>query len=139
MAPADAQAIIRTASCRCGQLQARCSGEPVRISVCHCLACQRRSGSAFATQARWPDAQVEITGRHRDYVQAGDSGTRATFRFCPDCGATLCFRSDGVPGMTMVAVGAFADPAFPPPTVSVYEERRHPWVAITGDAVEHYD
>jgi hypothetical protein len=29
-----------------------------------------------------------------------------------------------------VAVGAFADPHFPPPRVSVYDSRRHPWVQL---------
>ena len=37
-----------------------------------------------------------------------------------------------------VPIGAFADPGFPPPTVSVYESRRHPWLTITA-AMEHYD
>ena len=43
----------RTATCRCGQLRAECQGEPVRVSVCHCLDCQKRTGSVFAAQARW--------------------------------------------------------------------------------------
>jgi hypothetical protein len=42
-----------------------------------------------------------------------------------------------MPDLIAVAIGAFADPAFPAPTVSVYEERMHPWVAITAD-VEHH-
>ena len=53
---------VRTASCRCGQLHARCEGEPVRVSVCHCLECQKRTGSAFAAQARWPEERVIVTG-----------------------------------------------------------------------------
>ena len=52
----------RTASCRCGRLSATCTGDPVRISVCHCLDCQRRSGSSFAAQARFPVHQVTIVG-----------------------------------------------------------------------------
>jgi hypothetical protein len=36
-----------------------------------------------------------------------------------------------------IPVGAFADPAFPPPAFSVYEERKHRWVTIPGD-VEHH-
>jgi hypothetical protein len=42
------------------------------------------------------------------------------------------------PGLVAVAVGAFADPGFPPPTVSVYEERRHPWLVVPED-IEHFD
>ena len=45
----------RDASCSCGQLHLTCEGEPVRISVCHCLACQQRTGSAFGVQARHHD------------------------------------------------------------------------------------
>lgn len=128
----------RLATCRCGQLQVACVGEPVRVSVCHCLDCQKRSGSSFAAQARWPDERVTITGDYCEWVKAGDSGSTATFRFCPECGATVCYDNDSMPGVTAVAVGAFADPTFPPPSHSVYEERKHGWVAIEGRDVEHH-
>lgn len=128
---------MRTASCTCGQLRVTCDGEPVRVSVCHCLACQRRSGSAFAVQARWPSEGVTIAGRAQEYVIVGDEGSAATFRFCATCGATVYYTSDGMPGMIAVPVGAFADPGFPPPQISVYGVRRHSWVSITGVAEEH--
>lgn len=131
--------IRRVATCRCGQLQASCTGEPVRVSVCHCLDCQKRSGSAFAAQARWPDEQVQLTGEYREWSVAGDSGAIATFRFCPNCGSTVAYVSEGMPGVTAVPVGAFADSGFPPPNFSVYEERKHPWVAVQGDGIEHMD
>jgi hypothetical protein len=128
---------VRTATCRCGQLSVRCEGEPVRISVCHCLNCQKRSGSAFAFQARFPSDQVTISGQSRTWDQAGDSGNTATFHFCPTCGATLFYRNANFLDTIAVAVGGFADPTFPPPRVSVYENRKHPWLEILGDDVEH--
>jgi hypothetical protein len=127
---------VRTASCPCGQLTAVCEGEPVRVSVCHCLDCQRRSGSAFAAQARWPEQQVTLAGDYREWQRVGDSGSTATFRFCPQCGSTVAYVGGGIPGMVAVPVGAFADPNFPPPAFSVYEERKHAWVTISGEA-EH--
>ena len=127
----------RTATCRCGQLSATCMGEPVRISVCHCLACQKRSGSAFATQARWPDARVQIDGRSKTWSRIADSGHRATYRFCPDCGSTLAYVIEGWPGVTAIPVGNFADPTFPAPLFSVYEHRKHAWVDILGAEVAH--
>lgn len=130
---------VHVATCRCGQLRVTCSGEPVRVSVCHCLECQKRSGSAFAVQARWPDDRVELAGEASRWSQVGDSGNRATFRFCASCGATVAYASEGMPGLTAIPVGAFADPAFPSPSYSVYEERRHRWVAITGEDIEHID
>jgi len=129
--------ITRHASCRCGQLSVTCVGDPVRISVCHCLECQKRSGSAFAVQARWPEANVRLTGTFKEWSRVADSGRRATYRFCAVCGATVTYTNEGMPGVTAVPVGAFADPNFPPPRFSVYEARKHPWVAILGDDVEH--
>ena len=52
----------RRAACSCGQLST-VEGDPVPISMCHCLACQRRTGSAFGIQARFPAERVRIDGR----------------------------------------------------------------------------
>jgi len=128
----------RTATCRCGQLSATCTGEPVRVSVCHCLDCQKRSGSAFSAQARWPAEQVVVAGASKTFVHTADSGNTITHHFCPDCGSTVHYRIDGkFDGLIAIPVGAFADPAFPAPRFSVWEERKHDWVEILGDDVEH--
>ncbi len=121
---------MRTASCSCGQLKATCEGDPIRVSICHCLACQKRTGSAFGIQARWPAERVTIEGRAHEWQRTGDEGSTATFRFCPTCGAIVYWDSDAMPGMIMLPVGAFADPTFPPPRISVYGVRRHPWVTM---------
>ncbi len=73
-----------------------------------------------------------IEGRATRWSRAGDSGQSATFNFCPVCGSTVYWQAAGAPDFVAVAVGAFADPSFPPPRVSVYEERRHPW-ALTAE------
>lgn len=127
----------RTASCRCGALRIECRGEPVRVSVCHCLACQKRSGAPFAAQARWRDKDVTLTGERKTWVRIADSGHRATYSFCPTCGSTLAYVIEGWEGVAAIPIGAFADPDFPPPTFSVYEHRKHPWVDIAGDDVKH--
>lgn len=126
---------VRTATCRCGALTAECRGAPVRVSVCHCLECQKRSGSAFSAQARWADEDVTIRGDPSVYEVVGASGRKATFRFCPTCGATIAFVIETMPGVTAIPIGAFADPSFPTPAFSVYEARKHAWVEITGENV----
>jgi hypothetical protein len=123
----------RIAACSCGQLHLTAKGDPIRISMCHCLACQRRTGSAFGIQARFASDHISIVGRHTDFVRVSDEGDRsATFHFCPDCGATVFYTISESPDVVAVPVGAFADPTFPPPTVSVYESRRHPWLAVNA-------
>lgn len=128
----------RLASCSCGKLTARAEGEPIRVSVCHCLACQRRSGSAFAAQARFAAERVTIEGASTQYARAGDEGSVARFHFCPDCGATVFYRRDAEPGQIVIPLGAFADPQFPAPTTSIYRTRQHRWVQL-ADSIEQYD
>ncbi|MEW6020898.1 MAG: GFA family protein [Pseudomonadota bacterium] len=127
----------RLASCSCGQLTAQVSGDPVRNSICHCLACQRRTGSPFAQQARFPRQNVRVAGQSTTFVRVGDEGARAVFHFCPTCGATVYYEPESLPDFVMLPVGAFAEPDFPAPTVSVYEERMHSWIVPPPDA-EHY-
>ncbi len=127
----------RTATCQCGLLSVACAGEPVRISVCHCLACQRRSGSAFAAQARFPIGRATVAGASRQWIRTSDKGNPVTCHFCPACGSTVYYLNEPRPDVIAIPVGAFVDPAFPGPTVSVHEERKHRWVDIAGEQVEH--
>lgn len=125
----------RIATCRCGQAAAACEGEPILVSVCHCLACQRRTGSSYGYQARWPEERVRIEGRHTSYERLADHGPWRRTGFCPDCGSTVFYRNEDLPGVVAVTVGAFADPSFPQPTVSVWESRRHTWLELPDDMV----
>lgn len=128
----------RQASCSCGKLNVITQGEPVRISICHCLACQRRTGSIYGVQARFPSGKVNIGGKSSVYVRIADSGKQIAFHFCPDCGSTVYYRPGDDPSIIAIPVGAFADPEFPPPGVSVYETTQHSWVKLSGD-IEHFD
>jgi hypothetical protein len=127
----------RVASCSCGALTATCEGEPVRRSICHCLDCQKRSGSAFGLNATWPAEKVRIEGESRGYTRPSDEGFWARHYFCPNCGTVLHWEIERRPGMISVAVGAFADPGFPEPTVEVYAERGRSWIRFdTAEPLE---
>lgn len=129
---------MRKASCRCGALTVVCEEEPLRVSVCHCLECQRRTGSAFGVQARFRETSVSLEGESREFERVGDSGQWARYLFCPACGSTVAYRNEDAPGVIAVPVGAFAaDPDFPVPARSIFENRRHKWVQIDGAGVEH--
>lgn len=119
----------RTASCHCGQLSIEVEGEPRGVGICHCLACQQRTGSVFAALASF-NAPYQVSGQATEYVRTGDQGARFRFRFCPVCGSTVFHTEEGYEDSVSVAVGTFADPQFPPPQVSVYDCRRHPWVQL---------
>jgi hypothetical protein len=128
----------RRASCSCGQLQVIAEGDPIRVSVCHCLACQQRTGSVFGAQARFPADKVRIEGQAKEYVRISDDGEPRTFHFCPECGSTVYWYLPIVPDAIALPVGAFADPDFPQPIFSVWETHRHAWVTLPP-GVEHHD
>ena len=123
----------RMASCSCGQLRIEVDGEPLGVGVCHCLACQRRTGSVFAALAAFA-APYKVFGTATEYVRTGDQGARFRFRFCPVCGTNVFHTEEGHEQSVGVAVGAFADPGFPVPQDSVYDCRRHPWVQLPPGA-----
>ncbi len=122
-------ASARIASCACGQLKLEVRGEPLGVGVCHCLACQRRTGSVFAALASFRTPYA-MTGIATEYVRTGDQGSRFRFRFCPVCGSNVFHTEEGDTSKVSVAVGAFADPGFSAPRVSVYDCRRHSWVQL---------
>ena len=121
--------MTRTASCTCGQLRIEVEGEPLGVGVCHCLACQSRTGSVFAALAAFP-APYKVFGMAAEYLRTGDQGSKFLFRFCPLCGSNVFHTEVGRERSVAVAVGAFGDPSFPPPMDSVYESRKHSWVGL---------
>ena len=99
------------------------------------LACQRRTGSTYGVQARFARTQVKISGEARKYVRyADDDSTERRFCFCPKCGSTVYYVTDGNRDLVAIPVGAFADPEFREPWVSVWESRRHSWVSAPPGA-----
>jgi hypothetical protein len=124
--------MTREAACHCGQLRLRVEGDPFSVSICNCLACQRRTGSAFGMQAGFKAGQVDFSGRFNDYARVSDEADRKehVFHFCPECGSQVFYTEPEEPELVVVSIGAFADPSFPPPTESGYDSRRHPWVGL---------
>jgi hypothetical protein len=129
---------VLRARCSCGQLALDIEGEPQRVSVCHCLECQRRTGSAFGVQARFARDTVRVDGSSTSYLRKGDSGQAITFHFCSLCGSTVYWTLENHAELIAVAAGALAGLPFPAPWRSVYESRRLPWVKI-DDNVQRED
>ncbi len=121
---------MREAQCECGALKATAQGAPARVSVCHCLDCKRRTGSAFAYKATYPAEQVRTQGEAKIFERSSGEGFWVRRSFCPNCGSTVWYEIERRPGMITIPVGAFADTEFPEPEVSVFGERKHPWLAL---------
>jgi hypothetical protein len=121
---------LREAACQCGGLSLLAAGDPDFINICYCAFCQRRTGSVFSSNAYFYADAVTITGSQQNYSRPAGNGRMIENFFCPRCGATVSWRADLRPRHIGVAIGAFVDPAFPSPMVSLWEQSAHPWLAL---------
>jgi hypothetical protein len=73
---------------------------------------------------------VTLEGESTTFVRVAESGHPVRFQFCSECGSTVYWKLDALDGFVVLPVGAFADPGFAEPTVSMYSEHRHCWVQL---------
>ena len=123
-----------TGGCLCGAVTVALAQQPVAVNMCHCGSCQKRSGSPFGMAVWLVEADVVIDGGTRAYEFLSDKGRAVTNRFCPVCGTTVAFSVSINPGLIAIPAGIFADPSCPPPRRSVFEDSRHPWIAVPEGA-----
>ena len=64
--------IQRVGECHCGALKVITAGEPERVYLCHCKACQRRTGTAFHLRRHVPT----LAGAARGPIQDLQTGRR---------------------------------------------------------------
>lgn len=130
---------LHKSSCVCGNYSIELKGNPQRITICHCYACQQRTGSVFGCQARFlKDQVIDQKGIYTSYSRKGDSGSIITYNFCPTCGSTISYTFDSLPDVIVITVGSLQDSSMGSPILSVYESRKHPWVQLP-DNIEHWD
>jgi hypothetical protein len=127
----------RIAQCSCGAVRVETQREPLSVVACHCVECQRRTGSVFGVGAYFPLAQVKLHGVTTSFSRTTESGSHFTSHFCPTCGTSVYWFAGKIAGHVGVAVGAFNDASFPPPTRSVWEQSMHSWVQI-APAEQHF-
>jgi hypothetical protein len=136
----------RIAQCGCGRVKVRVTGEPLFVAACHCDFCQKQTGSVVQVMSYFRgDQVVEIIGEPRVYNGleidgvglAGSDEHSISLHFCGTCGSTVYRVASQMPGMYGIGVGTFVDPQFPPPTMEVWTELRHDWLAPIPNAVVH--
>jgi len=118
-------------------LKAIATGEPDSVYVCHCKACQHRTGAVVHSGCVYPKERVQIAGEEKVYARMADSGFEIRFHFCPNCDSNIFWEGDRFPAIYGIAVGSFADPNFPPPTSSGWEESMHPWLGLPPDTARY--
>ena len=125
------------ARCQCGQLRVEIPEDVASLGarvMCHCKACQRRTGSPFGLMVYFPREDVILSGESTEYTRVADSGNELTHGFCPTCGTPFWLTTSKHPGGIGIASGAFDGSDTGPPHRSVFEENRHDWIVVPETA-----
>jgi hypothetical protein len=130
--------LTRIAHCCCGSLRLEVTGDPALVGLCHCTQCQRRTGSPFSAVTIFPKDRVRIEGPRKVYQRSSDSGRKVAYQFCPDCGSTVFWHAQFAPNFVLIAIGSFAEPSLPQPTMSVWEKTKYPWVKFDHE-LTHFE
>ena len=116
--------------CSCGAVRYRLRSEPLFVHCCHCLNCQRQTGSAFAINVLIEAAGVEIVaGDPRPVdVPRDDGSTQRIFR-CPACQVAV-FSEYTRPQVWFVRAGTLDDPSQVSPDVHIYTRSKRDWIEL---------
>jgi len=126
----------RSGGCACGSVRYEVSGDPLRISVCHCKDCQRRTGSAFGIGCVFSrDAVRLLQGAMKTFERTSNAGNRVRMHFCPGCGTTVLWDLEVLPQATGIAGGTFDDTSWIEPRLHVWTKSAHNWMTFP-DGVE---
>jgi hypothetical protein len=130
---------ILEGGCSCGAVRYRLASEPMFVHCCHCLNCQRQTGSAFVINLLIEPDRVEVTGEPRAVDVPRDDGSPQRIYRCLDCQVAV-FSEYGHPAVKFVRSGTLDDPSAVAPDVHIYTRSKLPWVTLPEGvpAVEVY-
>jgi hypothetical protein len=120
--------------CACGSVRYRLRSDPLFIHCCHCLNCQRQTGSAFVINLLIEADRVEILdGAPQPVEVPRDDGTTQRIFRCPDCQVAV-FSEYGRPDVRFVRAGTLDDPTGVQPDVHIFTRSKVSWVRIPESA-----
>jgi hypothetical protein len=120
---------IREGGCSCGEVRYRLADEPLIVHACHCLNCQRQTGSAFVINALIETDRLELLAGGPQRVDVPrDEGVQPIWR-CPTCQVAL-FSEYSRPWLRFVRAGTLDDPGSVTPDVHIFTRSKREWVAI---------
>jgi hypothetical protein len=122
--------VAREGGCSCGAVRYRLNAEPLFVHCCHCLNCQRQTGSAFVINVLIETDRVEVLSGEPQPVDVprDDGSTQRIFR-CPECEVAV-FSQYTYPAVRFVRAGTLDDPSSIEPDVHIFTRSKLPWVTL---------
>jgi hypothetical protein len=120
--------------CACGEVRYRLASRPMFVHCCHCLDCQRQTGSAFVLNALIETDRIEqLAGEPRPISMPTDSGGPHDIYRCPKCLTAVWSDSGRRPAMRFLRVGTLDTPSALSPDVHIFTRSKLPWVGLPAE------
>ena len=130
--------VEREGGCACGAVRYRLASDPLFVHCCHCLNCQRQTGSAFVINVLIESGRVEIvSGAPQPVDVPRDDGSAQRIYRCPTCQIAV-FSEYTRPEIWFVRGGTLDEPSSVEPDVHIYTKSKLPWIALP-DSVPAFD
>jgi hypothetical protein len=122
--------VAREGGCACGSVRYRLTDEPLFTHCCHCLNCQRQTGSAFVVNLLIETDRVEVLGADPQPVDVPrDDGSEQRIYRCPECDVAV-YSEYGWPEVRFVRAGTLDEPSSVSPDVHIFTRSKLPWVEL---------
>lgn len=128
-----------TGRCRCEALRYELAAAPLFTHACHCLDCQRRTGTAFSMTTIVLRDDLRIT---QGTTSSQKISPRSTEYLCADCATVIYTASTRFPETVILRPGTLDDPSIALPQAHIWVRRKQSWVTLPPDVPqfkEQYD
>jgi hypothetical protein len=121
---------MREGGCSCGAVRYRLTSEPLFVHCCHCLNCQRQTGSAFVVNLLIEADRVEVVSGEPEPVDVPrDDGSSQRIYRCPTCRVAL-YSEYSSPKLRYVRAGTLDEPRGIEPDVHIFTRSKVGWVTL---------
>lgn len=123
--------------CNCGAIRYTIEGAPLDVVACHCLRCQRQSGSAYSVNLLISPAVMTIVGVPSVFYDADTSSGMPVLReFCSDCGSPIRSVLKANPDIIAVKAGTLDNPEPYAPRAHVFTRSKLQWVELAAGTTQ---
>jgi len=117
--------------CACGAVRYRLGTRPMFVHCCHCLNCQKHTGSAFVINMLIEADRVEITkDRPEPVTMPLNGGSPNEIYRCASCRVAVWSIYGGRSQALFVRAGTLDDPSTVAPDVHIFTRSKLPWVRL---------
>jgi len=123
-----------TGGCRCGAVsyELSLSGD-LPVYCCHCLDCQKWSGSAFAEQGVIREDSIRTVGPVISANVTSRQGGETIQYVCGTCHSRIYSTNQARPGIALLRAGTLDETDRLRPRAHVWVKRKQPWVILPSE------